>query len=419
MEKKTIGAFLAALRKANGLTQKQLADMLGVSDKAVSRWERDECAPDLTLIPVLAEIFGVTCDELLRGERHAPGETSERSEKKTDKQFRNALNQTMTRFRTRSTISIGLALLGLIAAMICNFGFNRGYLGFFVGTIFYLAAVLTEGVFLNLAYSSVDSEEFEGEALRRCKKSILRLGLGIISGAVVLFAATLPLVLKLWDPYLGLNALPWLMSGLYCGAVAAVLCFAVCWAVDRFLGRKNGWAPVPDPRLTALRRKILAAALAVLAVTFVAQWAFNQFTQAISLYPGISFDNWDDFKTYMETPTTEDGYQDLTFMSENSGYGMEVYMDQNGYYYQFWPEPIEITDADGKVLCEIVKRNEYVWYLGYGSGEDLLPVTVYTVQQRWDTYGLRNFVNVVFCCLYVAEAGVFIAVYQKKKRAIG
>ena len=68
----SIGSFIAALRKANGLTQKQLAEKLNVSDKAVSRWERDECAPDLSLIPVISEIFGITSDELLRGQRAAP-----------------------------------------------------------------------------------------------------------------------------------------------------------------------------------------------------------------------------------------------------------------------------------------------------------------------------------------------------------
>ena len=69
MEKRTIGQFIAALRKASGMTQKELAEKLNVSDKAVSRWERDESAPDLSLIPVIAEIFGVTSDEILRGER--------------------------------------------------------------------------------------------------------------------------------------------------------------------------------------------------------------------------------------------------------------------------------------------------------------------------------------------------------------
>ena len=67
MEQRTIGKFITALRKASGMTQRDLAERLGVSDKSVSRWERDEGAPDLSLIPVLAEIFGVTCDELLGG----------------------------------------------------------------------------------------------------------------------------------------------------------------------------------------------------------------------------------------------------------------------------------------------------------------------------------------------------------------
>lgn len=73
MEKKTIGEFIGILRKAKGMTQQELADCLNVSNKAVSRWERGESAPDLTLIPVIAELFSVTTDELLRGEKNAGG----------------------------------------------------------------------------------------------------------------------------------------------------------------------------------------------------------------------------------------------------------------------------------------------------------------------------------------------------------
>ena len=64
MSKNTMGQFIAALRKANGMTQQEVADRLNVSNKAVSRWERDECAPDISIIPAIAEMFGVTCDEL-------------------------------------------------------------------------------------------------------------------------------------------------------------------------------------------------------------------------------------------------------------------------------------------------------------------------------------------------------------------
>ena len=72
MTRNSMGQFMAALRKANGMTQQEVANRLSVSNKAVSRWERDECAPDITLIPAIAEMYGVTCDELLRGGTYLP-----------------------------------------------------------------------------------------------------------------------------------------------------------------------------------------------------------------------------------------------------------------------------------------------------------------------------------------------------------
>ncbi|MDE6110361.1 MAG: helix-turn-helix domain-containing protein, partial [Eubacterium sp.] len=69
MEQKTIGEFIASLRKESGITQKQLAEKLNVSDKTISHWERGESSPDLSVIPLIADIFGVTCDELIRGEK--------------------------------------------------------------------------------------------------------------------------------------------------------------------------------------------------------------------------------------------------------------------------------------------------------------------------------------------------------------
>lgn len=69
MEKQTIGEFLAALRKANGYTQQEVADRLGVSNRTVSAWECGTVMPDILLLPQLAELYGVTCDEILHGER--------------------------------------------------------------------------------------------------------------------------------------------------------------------------------------------------------------------------------------------------------------------------------------------------------------------------------------------------------------
>ena len=73
MEKQTIGGFLATLRKANGYTQQEVAEKLGVSNKTLSSWETDKTCPDLTLIPVLADLYGVSADEILRAERRKTG----------------------------------------------------------------------------------------------------------------------------------------------------------------------------------------------------------------------------------------------------------------------------------------------------------------------------------------------------------
>lgn len=72
MTNKSIGSFLSELRKEKGITQKELAEYLNVSDKTVSHWECDKYSPDISVVPILAEYFGVTCDELLKGERKAP-----------------------------------------------------------------------------------------------------------------------------------------------------------------------------------------------------------------------------------------------------------------------------------------------------------------------------------------------------------
>lgn len=61
----TIGKRIASLRKRKHMTQEQLAEQVGVSAQAVSKWENDLSCPDINLLPKLAEVFGVTTDNLL------------------------------------------------------------------------------------------------------------------------------------------------------------------------------------------------------------------------------------------------------------------------------------------------------------------------------------------------------------------
>lgn len=65
MKYNTMGEMIAALRKEKGMTQQELADQMGVTDKAVSKWERNISCPDVAVLPRLAELFGITVDELM------------------------------------------------------------------------------------------------------------------------------------------------------------------------------------------------------------------------------------------------------------------------------------------------------------------------------------------------------------------
>ncbi len=79
MKNQTLGAMIASLRKQNGLTQLELAEKMGVTDKAVSKWERDLSCPDINTIPKLAELFDVSVDELMQGKKADAVEEKEKS----------------------------------------------------------------------------------------------------------------------------------------------------------------------------------------------------------------------------------------------------------------------------------------------------------------------------------------------------
>lgn len=68
MDQKKIGSFISRQRKAKNLTQSQLAEMLGISTNAVSKWERGICLMDMSLLKPLSDILEVTVNDILSGE---------------------------------------------------------------------------------------------------------------------------------------------------------------------------------------------------------------------------------------------------------------------------------------------------------------------------------------------------------------
>lgn len=77
MNQKKIGYFLRKLRNEKGLTQEQFAEIIGVSNRSVSRWENGVNMPDFDLLIQIAEYFDVHIEEILDGERKAPASEKE------------------------------------------------------------------------------------------------------------------------------------------------------------------------------------------------------------------------------------------------------------------------------------------------------------------------------------------------------
>lgn len=80
----SLGKRIMTHRKKLGLTQDKLAEMMGVTAQAVSKWENDQSCPDITVLPQLADIFGITTDELLGREVHRENKPESAEDPETD-----------------------------------------------------------------------------------------------------------------------------------------------------------------------------------------------------------------------------------------------------------------------------------------------------------------------------------------------
>lgn len=434
MEKKSIGRFIAALRKANGMTQKELAEQLNVSDKAVSRWERDESAPDLSLIPVIAEIFHVTSDEILRGERASYQDTGvTKNSEKGKKQIAMLLEKAKSKFQMYSLITMGIAGVGLIAAMICNFGFLRANIGFFVGCIFYLAAVIVIAIAFLHILPTIQIEEAGEDDVAECKNHIVKWFYGTMLAVVSLFLFTLPLVTQVYDAYVGLNFDAWLVSGLPITLVVAVAGIVLWWIISA----KKFSVSEAQMTLTKLKLKYVGRTAIALIITLVIQILCLGAIDVIHPFAeGKTFYKYEEFIEFMEKDVAydeEDWIYDELFTDveiENVYWpedeSEERYYDDEGneisleeYEKLYFTQ--EVLDKDGNVVCTYIHRNESVslvqfGHISYEEGEDM-PITVYTHQDmRQEELIIDDLINPIFMMVYIVEIAAGIVLYFKAKK---
>lgn len=122
MDNTKTGGFIRERRREMSLTQKQLADTLNITDRAVSKWERGLSAPDIALLEPLSATLGCTVTELIRGERQSEPESEEaaRAVHGFLDYSKSEVREKLRRFRKRylSITLYALLLLGVIAGLL-------------------------------------------------------------------------------------------------------------------------------------------------------------------------------------------------------------------------------------------------------------------------------------------------------------
>jgi transcriptional regulator with XRE-family HTH domain len=403
MEKKTIGGFISALRKANGMTQKELAEKLNVSDKTVSRWECDDSVPDLSIIPVIAEIFDITCDELLRGERKSPLEREVQNSSsdmelspKGEKQRQRILSAGISKYKAHTFISIGIAFVGIIAAMICNLGFLRGYIGFFISILFYLCSIIYQAININNAFSSISYDSMTTTEICSYKHTVIKLAELPISLSVILFAISLPLITVLDETYAGLSSYIWFQEGAVYGIIALIVILIICTIINISLIMMEPEEKDIHNRKLKLIKKCGLFFVSVLIVTIIIHMILRGIYLPENHMSSITFDDYDSFVEYME--------QDIPGQSNTSETDAQTET---------------ITDVNGNVLCSYVARNHNIWCIDYSAKNgSVLPIKVSTYDDYNAAKTQYNMLNSILIIIYILEAASTYVIYVCKRKKI-
>ena len=437
MEKKTIGKFISALRKANGMTQKELGEKLFVSDKTVSRWECDECTPELSLIPSIAEIFGITTDELLRGERNNPDREAATSEDvtskqkaKSDKQFKLMLDRNNRKYKNLTLISVGITILGFIAAMIANLGFSKGLIAFCLATAFCVASEICQICFsINARITPDEDDDTYADKIQEANTGVIKTATTITFVNLLLFAFCLPLVTMINGANYGLVFEYWLGYGLLAAVIAFVLCYIVYTLFVRKVLCERNLISLTEKHQNVITKnnklliKTVSVALIIAFVLGIGFVAWNAFGWDISMKEQ-TFYNCDAFKAFMEAEWNTWYNEGYSYTDENgnvvieSNGGVTVYppADEKDYE-EYYPNKVyeKIYNSKGEVICEYYYNPDLYQDIRFTeSADDKMPVTVITKQARYNASNTYQMTETFICALVAIDFIVAALIYLRK-----
>ncbi len=442
MEKKTIGKFIAVLRKANGMTQKELGDRLYVSDKTVSRWERDECTPELALIPVIAEIFGITTDELLRGERNTPtgeGTTFEAAEtvtyqkKKSDKQWRSLLHRRMTTYQNLTCLSVGLPIVGLLGAAIANLALTRGLVGFCIAAAFVLAGVICQLCFAANAKMPMDEDDDldvpRTAELITFNDRVAGTAVKVMFFDLSILAFCLPIMRYSHN---GLSFESWFMEGLVFVLASLVLGWAVyAFVVRPALIKKGTFSPDGEGAVARRRawyktlRKHVIVGVAIAVVLCIISAIVIELPGTLFVKP-IVFEDKESFQKFMmeeAMKTQEDGYRG-GYADDENGFSVNVEIEESVIPPSDKPGDTEDIEY---VKCYDLRGEKVLFIYAYSpdyrvkfdvNNENRMPVKVYKTEDLHMAYAFLEITSTALLALVSVDALIVTVLLVKQRKKI-
>lgn len=389
MEKQTMGAFISALRKSKGITQKELADMLSVSDKAVSRWECDQTVPDISLLPLIADIFEITVDELIRGGRIKNEQPTENQEKNIQKRLEAILNTKLSSYKIKSIIPIVLVIVGIILGFICK---SVGYylVGYGVSLLLFVFALALEVIFTLSFNNSIITSDLQSDSIQKFK----------IKGFNFSFLA--------FTSLLSIEALiisiDWLHFFIWSGPALAIAIFLVGALIKNIIVKKSNME-FPEKQNANLFFKLFVIFFCIIGVLVASMITIN-----------VNCDSWIERPiVFYVTDSTE---EIENYLKEHIG----NYIDEFGGNETEAKEDftVKILDEEHEIyFSPYIKDQSFVNYYDYDKiekdGQECYRVKIKT----YDTYlkgrSIMDSINVAYAIVYIILVITAIGIYIKKK----
>ncbi len=442
MEKKTIGKFISALRKANGMTQKELGEKLFVSDKTVSRWECDESTPELSLIPVIAEIFGITTDELLRGERNNPDREAFRTEEdinkektKSDKQFNRMLDLKSRKYKNLTLISFGITLLGLIIGAIINLGFSKGLIAFCVSSILFVTSEICQICFaVNARITPDEDNDTYTEKINKANTSFVTTAVTVSFFNIASLIFCLPLVTLIDGANFGLAFEDWFAYGFLFAAIGFFICYMAYGLLISKSLVDSGLLSFNEPEKERyfqkrnLLKKTCAISLGILLILYVCLGVLNS-VDKYDYTEKLVFNTCEEFKEYVENDCEKafsGGYGDNyafthTEIMSHPDISHNIIIEEDtdtGDEYKEFADHEKILDNSGNIICEYFYYPVLYHKIIFSENNDRTPITVITQQAYNDTCSkfdnIQSFIEVLMVLDILAAALVYSCVKKYK-----